>query len=53
MKTPLSWLKAYDDIEDEPREVARPVTLAGVLPFTLSRWERVGVRARRTTCVKR
>ena len=68
MKVPLSWLKAYVEIEDDPREVARPVTLAGVLAFPLSPWEgirarafvfplspweRVGVRVRRTTCVTR
>ncbi|MCH8191413.1 MAG: DUF559 domain-containing protein [Chloroflexi bacterium] len=46
MKVPLSWLKAYVEIEDDPREVARPVTLAGVLAFPLSPWERVGVRVK-------
>ena len=53
MKVPLSWLKAYVEIEDDPREVARRLTLAGVLAFPLSPWERVGVRVRRTTCVTR
>ncbi|MEE9284573.1 MAG: phenylalanine--tRNA ligase subunit beta, partial [Dehalococcoidia bacterium] len=30
MKTPLSWLKAYVEIDTEPHELARRLTLAGV-----------------------
>ncbi|MEE9284575.1 MAG: hypothetical protein V3V35_02480 [Dehalococcoidia bacterium] len=68
MKTPLSWLKAYVEIDAEPHELARRLTLAGVEAFRLSLWEgirarafvfplslreRVGVRARMRACVTR
>ena len=47
MKVPLSWLKAYVDIEDDPREVARRLTLAGVeadsVTFIGEGWDQIVV----------
>ncbi|MCH8191414.1 MAG: phenylalanine--tRNA ligase subunit beta [Chloroflexi bacterium] len=47
MKVPLSWLKAYVDIEDDPREVARRLTLAGIeadsVTFIGEGWDKIVV----------
>ncbi len=47
MKTPLSWLKAYVDIDAEPRELAHRMTLAGVEAASVTTiggaWEQIVV----------